>query len=72
MRSDFDFTVTSRFLGNVRLKPHLNTQYPPFLFEWKIVDILTDNYSLSPDQAWTFCSKLTPSLALFLVHVVIE
>ena len=51
MRSDFDFTVTSRFLGNVRLKPHLNTQYPPFLFEWKIVDILTDNYSLSPDQA---------------------
>ena len=28
MRSDFNFTVTSWFLENVRLKPYFNTQCP--------------------------------------------
>ena len=27
MSSDFNFTVTSLFQGNVRVKPYFNTQY---------------------------------------------
>ena len=40
MSSDFNFTVTTWFLGNVGVKPYFNTQCPPTLIlgssEWRV------------------------------------
>ena len=65
MSSDFNFTDTSWFLGNVRLKPHFNTQF--------------GGNGLVELDPWLFCqvgfagvSWKIASLFSFLVRTLIE
>ena len=54
MSSDFNFTVTSSFLGNVRTKPYFNTQCPAPLPIFYLMNI---------DKKLTFFDYLPPPLA---------
>ena len=58
MSSDYNFTVTSCFLGNVRVKPYFNTQCPPpppkseyAIYGWyhsKIISVKRHSVKLQP------------------------
>ena len=62
MSSDFNFTVKSWFLGNVRVKPYFNTQClpPRFRRPWNRDDVFASAAFL--DYAMTFVSLSPPLL----------
>ena len=51
MSSDINFTVTSRFLGNVSVKPYFNTQCPP--------TVLPNGVKVAVSDQSQKCQKLT-------------